>query len=56
MQNIVVASAKTADALLKAGFELIEQGFEMNGHRCFRFAVKPGQGVLLERILRGKSR
>lgn len=56
MNTIVVASAKTADALLKAGFTLLEQGFVMNGHRCFRFEVKPGQGVLLERILRGKSR
>lgn len=56
MTEITVASAKTADLLLKAGFELLQQGVITNGHRSFVFAVKPGQQALLDRTLRGKRR
>lgn len=55
MTEIVLVSAKLADKLFKLGFELVEQGFVVDGNKCFRFKVKPGQQVLLERILNGKS-
>jgi len=55
MKTVLIVNVKIADRLLKAGFELLGQGIVVNGARCFRFKISPGQETRLDRIYHGKS-